>query len=123
MTIKVRALATGYDGVVMRELDDVFDLPDATIPGPWFEAVEAEGKALLAANAAADTAKKAVAGAALARRVTDRVNVDEAVAAALAKSAKPSALGTIKKSLAEAQAAEFELEKSQAQAKASPDLV
>lgn len=105
MGIQVRALAPGYDGVVLRETDTVFTLPDSTVPGPWFEALDAEGAKKLADNKAKDDYERAKAGALLARRATDKAPVVEALKPAEKR-------GT----LADARKAEFDVAKSNAEA-------
>lgn len=106
MGIQVRATASGYDGVVLREVDSVFTLSDETVPGPWFEATDVEGAAKLAKNKDKDDYERAKKGALLARRATDKLPAVEA----LRPAAEP------KKSLKEQQADEVKLEQSGASA-------
>lgn len=105
MGIQVRALAPGYDGVVLREVDTVFSLPDSTVPAAWFEALDAEGAAKLKDNKAKDDYERAKVGAGLARRATDKVPAVEEL--------KPQPKRT---TLAEARRAEYESAKSDAEA-------
>lgn len=56
--MRVRAIDTGYDNVLVREPGDEFDMP-ADAFGPWFEPIDPDDKARTAKLAEADAAKRA----------------------------------------------------------------
>lgn len=106
MGIQVRATKAGFDGVVGREIDDVFNVPDETVysNAAWFEATDEEGKKKLADNQAKADYERGKKLAGLARRATDKLPAVEAL--------KP--VKQPKLSLAAAQTSEVAIEKSQA---------
>lgn len=105
MGIQVRATARGFDNLVQREIDEVFNVPDDAVysNAAWYEATDDEGKKKLADNQAKSNYERAKTLAGLARRATDKLPAVEALKSKQAES-----------SLADKQAAEAKLEKSQA---------